>query len=46
MKKNVGQLVTQFQYSMLATLFLMNVCPSRALAQDGHSHPCHHNTTK
>jgi hypothetical protein len=28
---------TQFQYSMIA-LVLMNVCPSRALAQDGHSH--------
>ncbi|MGC2193677.1 MAG: hypothetical protein WA628_03305 [Terriglobales bacterium] len=28
---------TQFKYSMLA-LVLMNVCPSRALAQDGHSH--------
>jgi hypothetical protein len=27
----------QFQYSMMA-LVLMSVCPSRALAQDGHSH--------
>jgi hypothetical protein len=31
------RVATQFQYSMVA-LVLMNVCPSRALAQDGHSH--------
>ena len=33
----VRRFATQFQYSMIA-LVLMNVCPSRALAQDGHSH--------
>jgi hypothetical protein len=39
---------TQFQYSMIA-LVLINVCPSRALAQDGHSHtpaPQQHATTQ
>jgi hypothetical protein len=33
----VRRFATQFQYSTIA-LVLMNVCPSRALAQDGHSH--------
>jgi hypothetical protein len=33
----VGRFTTQFQYSMIA-LVLMSVWPSRALAQDGHSH--------
>jgi hypothetical protein len=33
----VGRFAMQFQYSMMA-LVLMSVCPSRALAQDGHSH--------
>jgi len=33
----VRRFATPFQYSMIA-LVLMNVCPSRALAQDGHSH--------
>ena len=33
----VRRFATQLQYSMIA-LVLMNVCPSRALAQDGHSH--------
>src|ERR1700730_8321378 len=33
----VRRFATQFQCSMLA-LVLMNVCPSRAMAQDGHSH--------
>ena len=36
----VRRFATQFQYSMIA-LVLMNVCPSRALAQDGHSHTQH-----
>jgi hypothetical protein len=34
----IRQLATRFQYSMIA-LVLMSVCPLRALAQDGHSHP-------
>jgi hypothetical protein len=33
----VRRFATQFQYSMIA-LVLLNVCPSRALAQEGHSH--------
>ncbi len=33
----VRQFATQFQYSMIA-LVLINVCPSRGLAQDSHSH--------
>jgi hypothetical protein len=33
----VKRFATQIQYSMIA-LVLMNVSPSRALAQDGHSH--------
>src|SRR4249920_2151551 len=33
----VARFAKQFQYSMLA-LVLMNVSPSRALAQAGHSH--------
>ena len=33
----VRQLATQFQYSIIAVV-LMSVCPSIALAQDGHSH--------
>jgi hypothetical protein len=33
----VRRFVTQLQYSAIA-LILMNVCPSRALAQDDHSH--------
>ena len=33
----VRRFATPFQYSMIAFV-LMNVCPSRALAQDGHSH--------
>jgi hypothetical protein len=33
----VRRFATQLQYSMIA-LALMNVCPSRALARDGHSH--------
>ena len=43
----VGRFATQFQYSIIA-LALMGVCPSRALAQDGHSHtltPQHHELT-
>jgi hypothetical protein len=32
-----GRFATQFQCSMLA-IVLMSVCPSHALAQDGHSH--------
>ena len=36
----VRQFARPFQYSMIA-LALMNICPLRALAQDGHSHtPC------
>jgi hypothetical protein len=31
------QFARQFQCSMIA-LVLMNVCPARILAQDGHSH--------
>ncbi|MBZ5550867.1 MAG: hypothetical protein LAO22_23405 [Acidobacteriia bacterium] len=34
----VREFATQFQYSVIA-LVLMSVCPLRALAQDGHSHP-------
>src|SRR5215471_9104230 len=34
---DVRQFARQFQCSMIA-LVLMNVCPSRTLAQDGHSH--------
>jgi hypothetical protein len=34
----VRRFATQFQYSMIA-LVLLNVCPSRTLAQEGHSHP-------
>src|SRR4051794_8322289 len=37
MNMKVRRFATQFQYSMLA-LALMNVCPSPAVAQDGHSH--------
>src|SRR3954453_23314625 len=37
MNIKVRRFATQFQYSML-TLALMNVCPSPAVAQDGHSH--------
>jgi hypothetical protein len=33
----VRQFAAKFQYSMIA-LVLMSVCPSRALAQSGHSH--------
>ena len=34
----IERLTTQFQYSMLGALVLMSVWPSRALAQDDHSH--------
>jgi hypothetical protein len=37
-KKKVKQFTTQCQYSMIAALILMSVWPSRALAQDDHSH--------
>jgi hypothetical protein len=43
----VGRFATQFQYSMIA-LVLMSVWPSRAQAQDGHSHTLttqHHELT-
>ena len=45
MKKKVGQFVTQFQYFILATLFLMSGWTSRAVALVGHSHsmPPQHN---
>ena len=37
----VRQLATQLQYSLIA-LVLMGVCPSSAVAQDGHSHALSH----
>jgi hypothetical protein len=36
--KLIERLTIQFQYSMLGTLVLMSIWPSRALAQDDHSH--------
>ncbi len=36
--KVIRQLATQFQYSTVLALVLMSVWPSRALAQDDHSH--------
>ena len=35
---NIKRFATQLQYSTLGALLLMSVSPSRALAQDGHSH--------
>jgi len=34
----VRRFVRQLQYSMIGALFLMGASPSRALAQDAHSH--------
>jgi len=34
----IGRFATQFGYSMIGVLVLMGGSPSRALAQDGHSH--------
>jgi hypothetical protein len=36
-KRNVRRFATPLQYSLIA-LVLMNVCPARTLAQEGHSH--------
>ena len=47
MNMKVRRFATQLQYSLIA-LVLINVCPSRAMAQDGHSHtatPQHHEMT-
>jgi hypothetical protein len=38
MKMKVRRFASQFHCSMVALVLMMNVCPSRALAQDGHSH--------
>lgn len=48
MKKNVRQFATQVHCSMIAALVLLSVCPSRAVAQDDHSHMAmsqHHELT-
>jgi len=34
----VREFAWQFQYSMIAGVVLLSLWPSRALAQDGHSH--------
>ncbi len=36
---NIGQFSKQLRYSAIAALILLGVWPSRALAQEGHSHP-------
>jgi len=45
---NVGRFAKQFQYSMIGALVLMGASPSRAHAQDSHSHTIssdHHELT-